>query len=239
MCDWVVLVDLPEDGRRVRHNLQRVISSTGATTPTTRSPWRKRRWPPSRPRSTSVSTSWPSRPVWASCSARPREPHRVGADEGRGHQALLGQGGGPGPVGGLRPRARCPGHRPGTALVAGLPDALSGAGSPGVPTDRVRCWRAPWSAVEALVRWGILAGPDRAGPVHRPGRGDRPDRPARRWVLREACEDAAVVAGENPAPGDWSASTWPPGRPTPRPSWTRSPALRRDRAEARSCSNWS
>ena len=69
--------------------------------------------------------------------------------------------------------------------------------------------------VEALVRWrppalGMLA----PGPVHRPGRGDRPDRPAGPagcWTRR--AEQAARLERRRPGRGRCtSASTWRCGR---------------------------
>ena len=112
-----------------------------------------------------------------------------------------------------------------SALVAGLPAALDRG-------EFVLHYQPIVSLLEGTMLGGggagplgaPGAGPDRAGPVHRPGRGDRPDRPARRVGAAAGLpRTPSGGGGSSPTPGWWSASTWPPGRPTTRRSWTRWP----------------
>ena len=206
----------PDGRRRVRHPGRRRRRAS-----TTRWPWRRRRWPRCPPRCTSATSSSPSRPASASSSARSSETSASelmkAADttlywakaEGRGRWAVYD------PERSARDIAR-------SALVAGLPAALDRGEFVLHYQPIVSLLDGTMLAVEALVRWQHpelgLIGPDRfiglaeeTGLIVRLGE----------WVLRRACRDAERVAAAVPAtPGWWSASTWPPGRPTTRPSWT-------------------
>ena len=131
--------------------------------------------------------------------------HRLRADEGRRHHAVLGQGRRAGPVGAVSTPSAAPGDIARSALAAGLPAAL----------DRGE-FVVHYQPIVSLLDGTMLggggagsvaapgAGPARAGPVHRPGRGDRPDRPARR---------VGAAAGLPATPQSVAA------RPTRAPSW--------------------